>query len=83
MRVQRYHPDHGLVETTTVADPPPETVNADTLHDRVDQAIDTLDDYADRWLDLTAAQRTAAMGLAVRTVARIARLTLGRLESAR
>lgn len=63
-------------------DVPDDVVNRDTLHARVDQAVDQLEDYAGRWATLTAAERTAAMGLAVRVVARVARLVIGRTEAA-
>lgn len=82
MRVERYT-EHGLADTrdddVTI---PPEVVNRDALADRVAQAIDTLEDAGARWDNLTAAQRTAAMSLAVRTVARLARLLLNRLDAA-
>lgn len=83
MRVQRYAADEGLVEERDdQVIIPQEVVNRDTLSDRVAQAIDQLDDAGTRWAQLTAAERTAAMGLAVRTVARLARLILNRLEGA-
>lgn len=80
MRVQRYTVD-GLVAESDVPDVP-EVVNADALRDRIAQNIATLEDASDNWGTLTAAQRTAAMGVAVRTVARIARLILNRLDAA-
>jgi hypothetical protein len=57
-----------------------EDANRDRIMARIAQSLEALESADAAWETLTAAQRTAAMRLAVRTSAKLARLTLGRLE---
>lgn len=80
MRLERYTPDGGLVETRPNApDQSPEQTNADALSDRAVQAIATLEDA---WSKRGAgAPPVAVQWLTVRVVIALARLVLGRLEA--
>ena len=51
----------------------------DQLQDRLESAIADLGQADDAWDTLTAAQRWVVVRLAVRVLAAVARLTLGRL----
>lgn len=53
--------------------------NRNDFTTQADQAIDTLESAWTNWGALTAAQKDAALKLAVRVVTRLARLVLGRL----
>ena len=53
----------------------------DELHARVGETIAELERADTDWGTLTAVQRTAAMRVAVRVVAKLARLALGRLDT--
>lgn len=64
--------------TRIVWDQGSETWRRDRVLTRLRNAIRTLDDAAAGWADLTTAQRTAAIGLAVRTVADVARVALNK-----
>lgn len=81
MRLDRYLPGGVLVETTVIPDPPAEVVNADLLETKALQAIDILESADNGWATLTAAQKDAATRLAVRVAAKLARLSVGRLEA--
>lgn len=59
----------------------PEQLNADSIAGELDDAIAELEDIDARWAALTAAERTEAAHRAVRLVAKLARLLLGRLEA--
>lgn len=74
---------------TYVTPPPPtptdaqrQAANAATLDDRISQAIQTLEQAAAGWATLTAAQKDAALKLAVAAVARLARLQVRQLDEA-
>lgn len=79
-RVETYR-DGELVDATDV-EVPVEVDNAERLRARAGEAIEALEDADARWSSLTAAERTAASRLAIRVVAKLARLILGRLEAA-
>lgn len=51
------------------------------LIDRVHEAIANLEQADTNWAALDAAGRAGAMRLAIRTVAKLARLAMGRLEA--
>lgn len=69
------------LETRTVTTSREED-NFDELMTRAHEAIATLEAAAANWDTLTAAQRNATNQLAVRVLARVCRLLLGRFESA-
>jgi hypothetical protein len=56
--------------------------NAATMADRAAAAIGNLEQAAQNWGTLTAAQKDQAMKLTVQVVARLARLVLRRLDTA-
>lgn len=56
--------------------------NEQTLRERADQAVGTLQNAWDNWGSLTNAQKDAALKLTVRVVIALARLTLRKLDSA-
>ncbi len=58
-----------------------EDARAFRLAGRVRAGIATLEQADDAWDTLTTAQRMAALRVAVRVVAKLARLVLGRVES--
>ena len=85
LRIYRsWDPDDptAMAVTSTEYKPGSDEANRRLLADRTDQAIDTLQEAADRWDELDQAQRLAAMRLAIRVVVRTARLVLRRLERA-
>lgn len=57
---------------------PSEPERFEQLRQDAQDAIDQLDGYDSGWASLTAADRTIAMRLAVRVVARLARIVLNR-----
>jgi hypothetical protein len=79
LEVHTYDRDGAIIATQTVA-MDPEQARRLRLEKLAREAVDTLEQADAAWDSLTAAQRTAAMRLAVRTSAKLARLMLGRLE---
>jgi hypothetical protein len=73
-------PDRNIVEEYEV-EVPPEEANRRTVQERIEAALEALEQADANWTELTAAQRTAAMRLAVRVSAKLARLALGRFEA--
>jgi hypothetical protein len=71
----------GNVVETRQVEIPDEQANADALAAKVASVLDALEQADAGWETLTAAQRTAAMRLAVRASAKLARLVLGKLEA--
>lgn len=59
-----------------------ESVNADSVREKMEGAIDTLTDAVRNWATLTAAQRTAASRLCIVVVIRLVRFVLNRYDSA-
>lgn len=55
--------------------------NEYTLQSRTVQALNQLEQAADNWSDLTAAEKDAAVRLAMRAVCRLARLVLRRFDA--
>jgi hypothetical protein len=74
-----YDQGGNLIAVETIANDPREARRA-RLEKLAREAVDTLEQADANWDTLTAAQRTAAMRLAVRVVAKLARLYLNSLE---
>ena len=70
----------GNVLETQAVEVPDEVVRAETVREKVAQALDALEAADENWDRLSAAQRSDAMRLAVRTAAKLARLQLHRFE---
>ena len=73
-------PNSNVIDSRIV-EVPPAVQNARLIVAKIAQALDQLETADQSWNTLTTAQRLAAAQLAVRVAAKLARLTLNRLDA--
>lgn len=70
-----------IAATVPAPEPHPDGIVATSLHTKVRNAIATLENADTNWGSLSNAQKDAALRLAVRTAAKLARLVARQLDS--